>query len=63
MSDRFSYLFKMRDQARNLALTAKALFSARGEVDINGNGTSGYVVKQGSNKGKVLKHIRIEPRQ
>ena len=35
----------------------KVLFGARKEVDINGEGTSGYVVKHGANKGKVLGHI------
>ena len=38
------------------------LFKSRKEVEINGNGTSGYVIKQGSNKNKVLKHIKLEPR-
>jgi hypothetical protein len=32
------------------------MWKARGEVEVNGNGTSGYVVKQGPNKGKVLGH-------
>ena len=30
------------------------------EVDINGNGTTGYVIKEGPQKGKVLKHIQIK---
>ena len=34
----------------------KALASSRTEVDINGNGTSGYTVKEGVNKNKVLGH-------
>ena len=37
----------------------KILFNSRKEVDINGNGTTGYVIKEGSQKGKVLRHIRI----
>lgn len=41
----------------------KALFRARQEVEINANGTSGYTIKHGAQQGKVLKHIRIEPRQ
>jgi hypothetical protein len=41
----------------------KALFRARQEVEINANGTSGYTIKRGAQRGKVLKHIRIEPRQ
>ena len=36
---------------------ANALFRARKEVSINGNGTSGYVVKNGPHKGKVLGHF------
>ena len=35
----------------------KVLMQSRKEVEINGNGTSGYVIKEGSNKGKVLGHI------
>jgi len=38
----------------------KVLFGARQEVDINGNGTSGYVVKHGANKGKVLSHRPVK---
>ena len=39
----------------------KTLFRARQEVEINGNGTTGYMVKAGANAGKVLKHIKVEP--
>lgn len=56
MIDRFTHLFRARDKANALAKKARALFTARGEVDINGNGTSGYVVKHGPNKGRVLGH-------
>jgi len=38
----------------------KILNKARKEVDINGHGTSGYVIKHGSQKGRVLKHIQIK---
>tara|TARA_R110000796_G_scaffold56031_1_gene130149 strand:- start:3299 stop:3496 length:198 start_codon:yes stop_codon:yes gene_type:complete len=38
----------------------KSLLKSRKEVDINGNGTTGYVIKQGSQKGRVLKHIQIK---
>ncbi len=37
----------------------KILNKARKEVEINGNGTTGYVIKEGSQKGRVLKHIII----
>jgi len=38
----------------------KTLLKSRKEVNINGNGTTGYVIKQGSQKGRVLKHIQIK---
>tara|TARA_R110002126_G_scaffold121955_5_gene263545 strand:+ start:729 stop:926 length:198 start_codon:yes stop_codon:yes gene_type:complete len=38
----------------------KSLLKSRKEVEINGNGTTGYVIKQGSQKGRVLKHIQIK---
>lgn len=56
MIDRFTHLFRKRHKESTLLNKAKALFTARGEVDINANGTSGYVVKHGPNKGKVLAH-------
>ena len=60
MLDRFTHLFKMRHKAQILSQKTKVLFGARQEVDINGNGTSGYVVKHGTNKGKVLGHNSIK---
>jgi len=56
MKDRFTHLFKNRNREQSLLAKTKVLFNARHEVDINANGTSGYVVKHGSNKGKVLAH-------
>jgi len=35
-----------------------ALLRSRKEVEINGNGTSGYVIKEGEHKGTVLGHIK-----
>jgi len=43
-------------KAKDLEKKVKVLFSARKEVDINGGGTSGYIVKHGPHKGKVLGH-------
>ena len=54
--NRFSHLFKTRNKEQSLSEKTKVLFGARKEVDINGNGTSGYIVKHGTNKGKVLSH-------
>ena len=36
----------------------KALVRARKEVEINGNGTSGYTIKEGEHRGVTLGHIR-----
>jgi len=55
--NRFSHLFKTRNKEQSLSEKTKVLFGARKEVAINGEGTSGYVVKHGTNKGKVLGHI------
>ena len=30
------------------------------DVNVNGNGTSGYTLKKGPNKGKILKHLRVK---
>ena len=62
MRERMSDIVAQYSNAKAKEQKAKALFRARHEVDINGNGTSGYVVKQGVNAGKVLKHIKIEPK-
>ena len=36
----------------------KAIVRARKEVEINGGGTSGYTIKEGSHKGTVVGHIK-----
>jgi len=36
------------------------LLKSRKEVEIYGNGTSGYKIKEGSHKGIVLGHIKRE---
>jgi len=56
MLDRFTHLLKSFSKQRSKSTKDKALFNARQEVDINGNGTNGYVIKSGPNRGKVLGH-------
>jgi hypothetical protein len=63
MRERMSDIVARYSNSQAQEQKAKALFKARHEVDINGNGTSGYVVKHGTNAGKVLKHIKIEPNE
>ena len=36
----------------------RALVRARKEVEINGNGTSGYTIKEGEHKGITVGHIK-----
>jgi len=36
----------------------KAIVRARKEVEINGNGTSGYTIKAGEHRGITVGHIR-----
>ena len=36
----------------------RAIVRARKEVEINGNGTSGYTIKEGSHKGITVAHIK-----
>jgi len=53
-------LFITKENDKKLKeLKDKTLLRSRKEVEINGNGTTGYVIKEGSQKGRVLKHIII----
>jgi hypothetical protein len=36
----------------------RALVRARKEVEINGNGTSGYTIKEGEHRGITVGHIK-----
>jgi hypothetical protein len=38
----------------------RAIVRARKEVEINGNGTSGYTIKEGEHRGVTLGHIKRE---
>ena len=60
MIDRFSHLLKSFTKDKQKSEKDKILFSARKEVEINGNGTTGYVIKHGPNKDKVLQHLSVK---
>ena len=53
-----SFIIKENDRKLK-KLTDETLLKNRKEVEINGNGTTGYVIKEGAQKGRVLKHIQI----
>jgi len=62
MSERLSLFINKENDRKLKEHKEKTLLKSRKEVNINGNGTSGYVIKEGSDKGKVLKHITIKPK-
>ena len=59
MSNRLtSFIIKENDRKLKKKIE-ETLLKNRKEVEINGHGTTGYVIKEGSQKGRVLKHIQI----
>tara|TARA_R100000908_G_scaffold32030_1_gene14461 strand:+ start:215 stop:409 length:195 start_codon:yes stop_codon:yes gene_type:complete len=62
MSERLKDFIIKENDKKLKKLKDQTLLKSRKEVDINGNGTTGYVIKEGPQKGKVLKHITITPK-
>ena len=56
--DRLKDLVVKNHEQKQKEAKEKLLLKTRKEVDINKNG-SGYTIKEGPNKGKVLAHIQI----
>ena len=54
---RHTKLLEQHSKSIDLKKKERALFSARKEVEIYGNGTTGYKVKHGPHKGMVLGHL------
>ena len=54
--NRYDYLLSTYRNQKIRERKERILQSSRLEVDINGNGTSGYTVKEGVNAGKILRH-------
>ena len=54
--DRHTIVLEKYSKSKDHEKKEKALFSARKEVEINGGGTSGYRIKHGPNKDKILGH-------
>ena len=61
MIERLKDLIAQNFSKKEIEKKNNALFKSRKEVEINGNGTSGYTIKEGPNKGTVLGHIKREP--
>jgi len=60
MIDRLKDLIVKNFFNKNIENKNNILMKSRKEVEINGNGTSGYTIKEGSHKGTVLGHIKRE---
>jgi hypothetical protein len=60
MIDRLKDLIAKNFSNKNIENKNNILMKSRKEVEINGNGTSGYTLKEGIHKGTVLGHITRE---
>jgi hypothetical protein len=60
MIERLKDLIANNFIAKKIQEKNNILMKSRKEVEINGNGTSGYTLKEGSHKGTVLGHIKRE---
>ncbi len=58
MIDRLKDLIAKNFSNKNIETKNNILMKSRKEVEINGNGTSGYTIKEGVHKGIVLGHIK-----
>lgn len=62
LMERLKDLIAKNHEEKKKEQSNKVLLKSRKEVNINDNG-SGYTVKEGSNKGKTLAHIKINPKE
>ena len=51
-------MLEQHSQALKQQESDRAIVRARKEVEINGGGTSGYTIKEGSHKGITVGHIK-----
>jgi hypothetical protein len=59
MKERLKDLIVKNYEAKKKAQSNQFLYKNRKEVEINKNG-SGYTIKEGANKDKILSHIKIK---
>ena len=60
MIERLKDLIAQNFSKKEIEKKNNTLLKSRKEVEINGNGTSGYTIKEGIHKGIVLGHITRE---
>lgn len=62
MKERLKDLIVKNYEAKKKEQSNKILYTNRKEVDINKNG-SGYTIKEGTNKDKVVGHIKLKSKE
>jgi len=58
--DRFSRLLGKFSREKSEAKLSSTLNKKAEAPDANANGTSGYLIKEGKNAGKILKHLKTD---
>ena len=58
--DRFSRLLGKFSREKSEAKLASTLNKKVEAPEANANGTSGYLIKEGKNAGKILKHLKTD---
>tara|TARA_B100001057_G_scaffold160630_1_gene161246 strand:- start:1389 stop:1598 length:210 start_codon:yes stop_codon:yes gene_type:complete len=58
--NRFDFVHKQYREKKERARRERLIGSNRPAVEVNGNGTSGYRFKEGSNAGKVAGHLNVD---
>ena len=58
--DRFSRLLGKFSREKSEAKLASTLNKKTEAPEANANGTSGYLIKEGKNAGKILKHLKTD---
>jgi len=57
--NRYDHLLKTYREQKMRERKERILMKTRSEVNVNGNGTSGYTIQQGPNKDSVAGHITV----
>ena len=63
MIKRHTHLLNEFSRKKSEAKLVQQLQRSVKAVDANANGTSGYTIKEGKTTGKVLNHIRNNPKK
>ncbi len=63
MIKRYAHLLNEFSRKKTEAKLVQQLQKSRKTIEINANGTSGYTIKKGKNAGKVLKHLKTDPKK